>query len=186
MALPELEIFLPVAEERVFWGAAERVSRTQPAVSAAVKRLETEVGEALFDRTRKDGALTTAGETLLPYARRLVSLGDEAAGAVKELRAFHRGRVTIGANESTSLYLLPRLLLAYRRRHPRIKIEVFRNVSERIPAEVRERNLDLGFLSYDPEDTSLESFVVQRDELALVVGVRHRLAKTENVTLKRP
>jgi DNA-binding transcriptional LysR family regulator len=182
--LHELAIFLSVAEERSFSRAAERVFRTQPAVSAAVKRLETEVGEALFDRTRKDGTLTTAGETLLPYARRLVNLRDEAASAVKELRAFHRGRLTMGANESTSLYLLPRLLLAYRRRHPRIKIEVYRNVSERIPAEVRERNLDLGFLSYDPEDTSLESFVFQRDELALVVGLRHRLAKRESVTVK--
>src|SRR5258706_13252578 len=98
MDLHELEIFLSVAEERSFSRAAERVFRTQPAVSAAVKRLETEVGEALFDRTRKDGTLTTAGETLLPDARGLVNLPDEAAGAVKELRGFHRGRGTVGPN----------------------------------------------------------------------------------------
>jgi DNA-binding transcriptional LysR family regulator len=95
-----------------------------------------------------------------------------------------RGRLTIGANESTSLYLLPKLLLEYRRRHPQIKIEVYRNISEKIPLEVLERNLDFGFLSYDPMHPSLQSLEVHRDELVLVVPPKHQLAGRKQVSVK--
>src|SRR5205823_390296 len=138
------------------------------------KRLERELKEPLFDRTRKDGTLTEAGRVLFPYAQRLVHLRNEARGAIGELKGMFRGRLSIGANESTSLYLLPELLLEYRRRYPEIKIEVFRNLSERIPSEVRERSLDFGFLSYDPQEPSLQSFPVLEDELVLVVSPLHR------------
>jgi DNA-binding transcriptional LysR family regulator len=182
--LAQLEIFLAIAEEKSFSRAAERMHRTQPAISIAIKRLEEELGEALFDRSSKSGTLTEAGKILLSYAQKLINLRDEATEAVAELRGMYRGRLTIGANESTSLYLLPPLLLEYRKQHPNIKIEVFRNVSERIPNEVLERNLDFGFLSYDPLHPSLQSFEVHRDELVLVVPAKHPLAKRKAVTVR--
>lgn len=183
MDLFQIEVFAAIAEERSFTRAAARVLRTQPALSLAMKRLERELGAPLFDRSRR-GALTEAGEALLPYARRLLHLRDEAKRAVSELKGLHRGTLRLGANESTSLYLLPRLLLAYRRRHPRIKIEVDRFVSQRIPAELLERNLDLGFLSYEPHEPSLVSFVVWNDELTLVVAPSHRLAGRRRVSIR--
>lgn len=183
MDFASLETFLAVAEEKSFSRAAERVFRTQPAVSVTIKKLETELGEPLFDRSRKAGALTEAGRILLSYARRLVNLRDEAKNAVSELKGFYRGRLTMGANESTSLYFLPPLLLEYRKLFPDIRIEVHRNVSDRIPAEVLERNLDFGFLSFDPQDPSLVSVVVHRDELVLVVSPKHRLARRRFVTV---
>lgn len=115
--------------------------RTQPAISIAIKRLEEELGETLFDRSSKSGTLTEAGQTLYSYAQRMINLRDEAVRAIGELKGMYRGRLSIGANESTSLYLLPPLLLKYREQHPHIRIEVYRNVSERIPSEVLERNL---------------------------------------------
>jgi DNA-binding transcriptional LysR family regulator len=182
--LAQLEIFLAIAEEKSFSRAAERMHRTQPAISIAIKRLEEELGEALFDRSSKSGTLTEAGKILLSYAQKMINLRDEAVEAVSELRGMYRGRLTIGANESTSLYLLPPLLLEYRKQHPNIKIEVFRNVSERIPNEVLERNLDFGFLSYDPLHPSLQSFEVHRDELVLVVPPKHPLTKRKGVTVR--
>src|SRR5262245_52481179 len=158
--------------------------RTQPALSIAIKRLEEELGESLFDRSSKSGTLTEAGKILHSYAQRMINLRDEAKEAIGELRGMFRGRLTIGANESTSLYLLPKLLLEYRKRHPQIKIEVYRNVSEKIPAEVLERNLDFGFLSYDPMHPALQSVEVYRDELVLVVSPKHRLADRKQVTVK--
>lgn len=183
MDLSALETFVAVAEERSFSRAAERVLRTQPAVSLAIQKLERELGEPLFDRSRKAGVLTEAGRILLPYARRLMNLRDEAKGAVGELKGLFRGRLTMGANESTSLYFLPPLLREFQKRHPAIRIEVHRNVSERIPAELLERNLDVGFLSFDPNDPSLLSRVVHRDELVLVVAPHHRLARRREVTV---
>ncbi|HMV51593.1 MAG TPA: LysR family transcriptional regulator [Blastocatellia bacterium] len=184
MDLSQLEIFLSIAEEKSFSRAAEKMLRTQPAISIAIKRLEEELGEPLFDRSSKNGALTEAGKILLSYAQRMLNLRDEAKEAVGELRGMFRGRLTIGANESTSLYLLPPLLLEYRKRHPNIKIEVFRNVSEKIPLEVQERNLDFGFLSYDPMNPQLQSIEIHRDELTLVVPPKHRLAKLKQIAVK--
>ncbi len=184
MDLSQLEIFLSIAEQKSFSRAAEKMHRTQPALSIAIKRLEEELGETLFDRSSKSGTLTEAGRILLSYAQKMINLRDEATEAVSELRGMYRGRLTIGANESTSLYLLPPLLLEYRKQHPSIKIEVYRNVSERIPNEVLERNLDFGFLSYDPLHPSLQSFEIYRDELVLVVPPKHALAKRKGVTVR--
>lgn len=184
MDLSQLEIFLSIAEEKSFSRAAEKMLRTQPAISIAIKRLEEELGESLFDRSSKNGSLTEAGRILLSYAQRMINLRDEAKDSVKELRGMFRGRLTIGANESTSLYLLPPLLMEYRKRHPNIKIEVFRAVSEKIPLEVSERNLDFGFLSYDPMHPNLQSIEVHRDELTLVVPPKHPLAKQKQITVK--
>lgn len=184
MDLAQLEIFLSIAEEKSFSRAAEKMLRTQPALSIAIKRLEEELGETLFDRSSKSGTLTEAGKILYSYAQQMINLRDEARDAIGELRGMYRGRLTIGANESTSLYLLPELLMEYRRKHPHIKIEVFRNVSERIPSEVLERNLDFGFLSYDPMNPQLQSIEIYRDELTLVVPPRHPLAKRRQVTVR--
>ena len=184
MDFSQLETFLSIAEEKSFSRAAEKMLRTQPAISIAIKRLEEELGESLFDRSSKNGSLTEAGRILLSYAQRMINLRDEAKESVSELRGMFRGRLTIGANESTSLYLLPPLLMEYRKRHPKIKIEVFRAVSEKIPLEVSERNLDFGFLSYDPMHPNLQSLEIHRDELVLVVLPNHRLAKQKQVTVK--
>ncbi len=182
--LSQLEIFLSIAEEKSFSRAAEKMLRTQPALSIAIKRLEEELGEILFDRSSKSGTLTEAGKILQSYAQRMINLRDEARESIGELRGMFRGRLSIGANESTSLYVLPRLLIEYRQQHPQIKIEVFRNVSEKIPSEVLERNLDFGFLSYDPMHPSLQSLEVHRDELVLVVSPKHVFAKRRHVTVK--
>ncbi len=184
MDLAQLEIFLCVAEEKSFSRAAEKMLRTQPALSISIKRLEEELGETLFDRSSKSGNLTEAGRILFSYAQRMINMRDEAMDSIAELRGMYRGRLTIGANESTSLYLLPELLLEYRKLYPQIKIEVFRNVSERIPSEILERNLDFGFLSYDPMNQMLESVEINRDELVLVVPPGHRFANRKQVSVK--
>ncbi len=184
MEFGQLEIFLCVADEKSFSRAAEKMLRTQPALSIAIKRLEEELGEPLFDRSSRSGNLTEAGKILYSYAQRMINLRQEAGEAVGELRGMFRGRLKIGANESTSHYMLPQLLLEYRQRHPHIRIEVHRSVSERIPHEVLERNLDFGFLSYDPLHASLQSIEVSRDLLTLVVPPGHPLAGRPRVTVR--
>src|SRR6516225_10810533 len=86
MELGALKIFLAVAHERSFSRAAAKVHRTQPAVSQAVRRLELELGEQLFDRSSKSGTLTEAGRMLENYGQRLVRLAEETESAVRELR----------------------------------------------------------------------------------------------------
>ncbi|MBK8725939.1 MAG: LysR family transcriptional regulator [Holophagaceae bacterium] len=184
MDLAQLEAFIHVAREKSFSRAAHKLFRTQPALSIAIKRLEEELGETLFDRSAKGGELTDAGRTLLSYAQRMLNLREEALEAVADYRRMLGGTLTIGANESTSLYLLPSLLLRYRDAFPQIRINVQRHLSERLPVEVLERNLDFGFLSFEPPQSALESLVVHKDELVLVVPPDHPFAGREEVALK--
>src|SRR6516225_4147904 len=106
MELYALQVFLTVATEKSFSRAADRLLRTQPAVSLALQRLEQELGEKLIDRSGKDLLLTDAGRIVLEYARRFQSLQQEFDNSLSELRDNSTGRRTIGANESTTLYLL--------------------------------------------------------------------------------
>jgi DNA-binding transcriptional LysR family regulator len=184
MEMTQLEFFLQVVAEGSFSKAADAVGRTQPAVSIAIRRLEEEVGAPLFDRSQKTPTLTEAGAVIQDYARRILSLRDQARGAVSELRALRRGLVRVGANESTSLYLLPQVILAFRERHPEVKVEIYRHVSERLPREVLERSVDFAVLAFEPSDRDLESFCVLRDELALILNPAHPLASREEVTIE--
>jgi DNA-binding transcriptional LysR family regulator len=184
MELTQLEFFISVVEEGSFSKAALRVFRTQPAVSIAIRRLEDEVGAPLFERSQKTPRLTEAGELLFDYAKRMLALRDQAQQVVAELRTFQRGRVRIGANESTSLYLLPQLILRYREQHPNVMVEIYRHVSERLPREVLDHNVDFALLAFEPEDGDLQSFPILRDELILIMHPEHRLAAREALTVK--
>ena len=178
-----METFLAVAEERSFSRAATRLHRTQPAISQTIAKLEAELGEALFDRASRDSTLTDAGEVLHEYAQKLLNLRTEATHALGELRSLHRGTLNLAANEYTCLYLLP-LLDQFRRMHPRIKVTVQRSLASRIADELLLHSVDVGVLSFKPDDRGLKSVVVFRDELAFVVNPRHTLADRRSVSIR--
>jgi DNA-binding transcriptional LysR family regulator len=184
MDLFQLEVFVMVAREGSFSRAAEKLYRTQPAVSQAIRKLEDELGEALFDRSSRDGHLTDAGRVLHEYAHKLLNLRGEAAEALVQLREMRKGRLNIAANEYTCLYLLP-VLTDFRRLYPLVKTVVQRSLASRIPQEILEHNVELGVLSFNPEDPLLRSIVVYRDELAFIVYPRHTLARTSQVSIKQ-
>jgi DNA-binding transcriptional LysR family regulator len=182
MELYALEVFLAVATERSFSRAAQKLYRTQPAVSLALQRLEQELGEKLIDRSPKDFALTDAGRTVLDYARRYVNLRQELDNSLAELRDHSAGRLTIGANESTTLYLL-RHIERYRELYPKVKVTVRRSLSSKIPNELLDGNLELGVISYDPGDERIRAQVIYSDSLAFVVSPKHRLARRKTVSI---
>ena len=182
MELHSLQVFLTVATEKSFSRAAEKLLRTQPAVSLALQRLELELGEKLIDRSGKELILTDAGRTVLEYARRFQSLQQELDNSIAELRDNSAGRLTIGANESTTLYLL-RHIERYREMYPKVKVQVRRSLSSKIPNELLDGNLELGVISYDPVDERLRSKVIYIDALAFVVSPKHRLAHRKTVSL---
>ena len=183
MELYSLQVFLTVATEKSFSRAAEKLLRTQPAVSLAVQRLEQELGEKLIDRSGRELVLTDAGRTVIEYARRFQSLQQELDNSLAELRDNSAGRLVIGANESTTLYLL-RHIERYRELYPKVKVTVRRSLSSRIPNELLDGNLELGVISYDPSDERLKSKVIYSDSLAFVVSPKHRLAQRKTVSIE--
>ncbi len=183
MDFAALRVFLAVAEERSFSRAAAKVHRTQPAVSQAVRRIERDLGEELFDRSSKTGTLTDAGRVLQNYGQRLVRLAEEAESAIRELRDLRRGRVLIGANEAAVHTLLP-LMARFREQVPDIAVDVRRVPARQIAAEVQQGSLDFGALSFRPAETGLLEVVVGTDELVLLVPPSHPLAKRKQVTME--
>jgi DNA-binding transcriptional LysR family regulator len=184
MELSQLEVFLTVARERRFSRAAEKLFRTQSAVSQTIRKLEVELGEALLDRSSREGVLTDAGQVLYDYAERLLNLRAEASESLAELRELQKGKLVIAANEFTSLYLLP-VLAEFRRLHPMIKITVQRSLGSHIPDDVLRYSAEIGVLSYRPQEPSLHSLVVYLDELVFVVPPNHPLAGASQVSIRQ-
>lgn len=184
MELSQLEVFLMVAREGRFSRAAEKLFRTQSAVSQTIRKLEDELGEPLFDRSSHEGVLTDAGRVLREYAEKLLNLRGDAQEALLELREVQKGKLVIAANEFTALYLLP-VLAEFRRLHPMIRIMVQRSLGSHIPDDLMRHAVELGVLSYDPQEPQLRSFVVYLDELALVVPPTHPLASERQVSIRQ-
>lgn len=184
MDINQLEVLATVARERSFSRAAEVLGRSQPAVSQAISRLESQLGETLFDRSSKDGTLTPAGELLLDHAHQILNIRREAEVSIRELRSLQNGKVTISANEHTVFYLLPKIA-SFTEKHPNIKVEVKRGVASRIPKQVMAREAELGVISFKPADDSVHSIPVFTDELVLVLAPSHRLAGEKTVSIKK-
>ena len=183
MDIHQLETFLAVAEEKGFSRAASRLHRTQPAVSQVIRKLETGLGEVLFERNAREGTLTAAGEVLRDYALRMVKLRDEASSAMEELKTLDRGRLLMAANEFTCLYLLP-VLDRFRRLCPQIGVSIQRSLASRIPDDLLQRAVEIGILSFCPESDLFTSIAVYTDELTFVVNPDHPLAKETSVTIE--
>src|ERR671920_845633 len=122
MQLQQLRYFLAVAETRHFTQAADLLGVAQPTLSKQIHTLEASLGAPLFDRVRGAVALTVAGETLLPLARRMVADADAARDAVRDVVGLRRGDVRLGATPSLCSSLVPAVLRTFRSDHPGIDL----------------------------------------------------------------
>jgi len=183
MDLNSLQVFLTVARERSFSRAAEKLYRTQPAISISVRKLEEWVGQPLFVRGTGARTLTEAGVLLIEYAERMLNLREEARRSLEDLAGLRRGRLSLGVNESSIHALLP-ALARFRRKFPKVEIAIHRVYSRDIPREILNYRLDLGVASYRPSDAALAAVALLRDDLAFVVHPRHRLAQKRRVSIR--
>lgn len=180
--LASLQVFQTVVREQSFSRAAQKLFRTQPAVSISIRKLEEWVGQPLFVRGSGARTLTDAGALLLEYADRMLNLREEIRKSMRELRGLERGQVSLGVNESSIHALLP-ALARYRELHAGIHIRVHRVFSRDVPREVLSHHLDIGVISYIPEENELSAVEFYRDNLTVVVWPGHRLAKRRAVDI---
>jgi DNA-binding transcriptional LysR family regulator len=185
MELMQLEMFVAVVEEGSVRDAAERVFRTQPAVSIAVSKLEREFELPLFDRSKRhEYRLTQAGEALYAHAKRMLSLRSETVSVVGDIRNLRLGRLRIGANESISRHLLPKLAQSFLAEYSGIRMEVKCERSKSLLANLKDRKLDLALLSFRPEDKELDAKFIMQDELVLITSPTHPFASKRRVHMK--
>ncbi len=184
MDYDQLASFLEVAKLQSFSRAAEKIYRTQPAISAQVRLLEQECGEKLFDRSGKKVLLTPAGEILRRYAEKLLEMQKEALQAIAELNQTPRGKLAIGANEATCLYVLPKTFAQFKKLYPLVQISIYRNFSHKILQKVQEGAVDMGIVTLPQSANNMEVIPVFRDEVQVVVPKQHPLAKRRSVTIE--
>jgi len=182
MEFQQLDMFVAVVETGSVTRAAERVFRTAPAVSIALRKLEDEIGAALFDRSeRNNHRLTGTGRLLYSYATRILEMRREASESIKNLNQTVSGNLRLGTHESTSLYLLPSLVQRLNVQAPEAKIEVLCGNAERLLKALDDRTTELALIAEAPDDSRFERQLVLRDELALILNSKHRLAGAQQI-----
>ena len=184
MELLQLEHFLAVAEEGTFTRAAERVGRTQPAISQSIKKLEEELGLQLFARDLHEVSLTDAGKELIVYARRIIASRDSALRSLGSLKHLSTGTLNIASHESAAIYLLPAALRHYLAAFPDIKVGIYRSRLSEIPKQVMDREMHVGFVKDQPAFKELTCVPVHSDEMVLVASPNHPLVRRADVTIK--
>src|ERR1700727_592695 len=182
MDLDYLTTFLEIVKLGSFSRAGQKLFCSQPAVSAQIRQLEQAYGQKLFDRVGKSVKLTAAGESLVSYARRLITLKEESLRAVADLSLSPQGTLNIGANEATCLYLLPDLFADYHRRYPGVQISIYRNFSRKVIEKIEDGSVDLGIVTLPVKSPSLKVHSIFRDRLMLMVSPDNPLATHRTVT----
>jgi len=184
MELLQLEHFLAVSEEGSFTRAAERMGRTQPAISQSIKKLEEELGVQLFARDSPEVTMTESGKALLVYARRMIASRDDAMRTLGSLKHQSTGTLNIASHESAAIYLLPAALRHYLSAFPDIKVGIYRSRLAEIPKQVLDREMHVGFVKDQPAFKELTCVPVHADEMVLVASPNHPLVRRADVTIK--
>ena len=184
MDLRHLRYFVAVAEERHFGRAAKRVRIAQPPLSRQIKRLETELGFTLFDRSRRRVELTSAGATLLTHARRVFDAVDLATREAKRASLGETGRIVVGYLSSLAYSGLTELLRAFRTRYPSVEVAL----RELPPAEqidaLKDGRIDVGFVRGPVDDAALTTECVRKEPLVVALPADHPLATRGRIALE--
>lgn len=177
MELHQLEYFVAVAEEASFTRAASRVHVAQPGVSAQVRRLESELGQQLLDRSGRSVRLTEVGSAVLPFARAALDAVANARLAVDDLAGLVRGQVTVGMVSGCALPVLAELLAGFHDRHPGVAIALVEDNSDRLVDRLRDGRLDLALIGWaEQTPADIDSVVLVDEELVAVAAPGHPLA----------
>jgi DNA-binding transcriptional LysR family regulator len=168
MEISQLNTFRLVATYRSFSKAAAELHLTQPAVTMQIKHLEAEMGEVLLDRTGRTIELTVAGEIFLTYIHQILNLTEQAAETVRQYSNL-KGRITIAAGTTNTIFRLPRILQDYHRQHPQVEIKIRNGDSKYTTQLVYDNAVDLGLVTtINPSDTSFQVLPVYKDPIWLI------------------
>jgi DNA-binding transcriptional LysR family regulator len=182
MDFDHLITFVEIAKQGSFSRAGQKLFRSQPAVSAQIRQLEQEYGQKLFDRVGKSVQLTAAGEVLLEYAGKLLTLRNESLRAVADQASTPRGTLAVGANEATCLYVLPDIFAQYNQHYPHVQISIYRNFSHKVIEKIEDGTVDVGIVTLPVKSPSLRVHSIFRDRIMLMTSLTNPLAKHKTVT----
>lgn len=183
MDFDQLETFLEVSRQKSFSRAAEKLHVTQPSISAQIRSLETHLGHRLLDRGGGKVTLTAAGRVFEPFAEDCLSRLKNVALMLADMERLPRGSLTVSANESTALYVLPLFFGKFKKQYPRVALNIIRAERSKTLELVLNREVEFGVVSLPVKDPRLHVEVIHEDRLVLVVPAGHPLTSIESVSL---
>lgn len=181
MELRQLRYFLVVADELHFGRAAERLHLTQPPLTVAIRKLETELKVQLFDRTTRRVTLTPAGESFRSRIQDAVTELDDAAGDVASVAAGLSGKIRVGFVSSASYSTIPEAIRVFRERRPRVELVLSPLTSGEQVEQLLDGELDVGVLRDPGEVPGLTMELVSAEALVAVVPDGHPLASRAEI-----
>lgn len=158
-----LRTFVAISETGSFTTAADRVFRTPSAVSMQIKKLEEQLNATLFLRDARSVTLTESGETLLPYARRMLALSNEAVGRFRMPEM--KGVVRLGAPDDIGERFMPTILRRFAEVYPAIMVDLTVDTSSQLRRRLQEQRLDLTLINCAPGVVSHEGEVIHTEHL---------------------
>ena len=167
MELRHLRIFCAIAESGSFTAAADRVHTVQSNVTMRVKELETELNQQLFVRQKSGVVLTSAGQTFLGYAQRILQLADESRNALLD-SATPCGHLRLGSMETTAAIRLPQVLARYREKYPQVRLSLMTGTTVELIKAVESYRLDGAFVGGYHQNAALLQDEIFQEELVLV------------------
>lgn len=182
--LEQLVILRAVANDGSFKNAARSLYITQPAVSLQIQNLEKQLKITLFDRAKKQVQLTEAGNLLLRYSNRILSLCEESSRALDDLSELQSGKLIVGASQTTGTYLMPKILGLFRQRYPNIQVQLHVDSTRKIAWSTVNRQIDIGIVGGEiPMELKqiLEVTPYVEDELALILPQSHPFVKQKSI-----
>jgi DNA-binding transcriptional LysR family regulator len=185
MADRRLQVFHAVAKQLSFTKAAEVLFMTQPAVTFQIKQLEEHFNTRLFERGHGKITLTPAGDVVMKYAEKILSLSAELDTRLREMTGCLSGPLLIGASMTIAEFLLPRVLGEFSSQNPEVQPKLTVGNSESIESRVAEHTLDIGLIEAPSHQPTLQTEVVCEDELQVVVAPNHSLAQQKMLTPKQ-
>ncbi len=175
MDFRQLEIFIKIVDLKSFSQAAKAVYLTQPTLTTHMQSLENELGLKLLDRLGREVIPTTAGKLLYKYAKKLVTIKDEAKQSMKQLTGKMAGRVMVGGSTIPGEYLLPTLIGRFKKNYPGITVSVVVRDSSDIAEKVLKGDCELGVIGSRVEESRLDCREFIEDELILIAAPKYPL-----------
>jgi DNA-binding transcriptional LysR family regulator len=185
MDIWQLTIFCKVIELKSFSKAGESVHISQPTVSSHIKYLEDYYGIRLIDRLSKEAVPTRAGELLFSYAKRIISLKEEAESALTEFQGDIKGKLMLGGSNIPGVYLLPRIIGAFKQDYPHVNISLVIGDTEEITKAVMSGELELGIVGAVSDAKNIYQEILIEDEMCLVIPATHPLKNKSSIKLTR-
>ena len=177
--LDQLQTFVAIADTGSFTRAAERVFKTQSAVSMQMRRLEERIMKPLFAKDGRGNRLTSEGEKLLNYARRMIRLNNEAVAAFDDNRL--EGMLRIGTPDDYADRYMPEIIVRFAKTHPNVELYIVCEPSVDLAEKMARGDLDIALVTHNPRARA--SDVVRTEPLCWVCSVNHPLAENVPVPL---